>query len=63
MAVSSPSHKQLILVGTAEAESTPGKLIKKSGGMLYHSIPKGTESIEISLKQEKGAYLNEIIFR
>lgn len=63
MAVSSPSHKQLILVGTAEAEITPGKLIKKSGGMLYHSIPKGTESIEISLKQEKGAYLNEIIFR
>ena len=63
MAVPSPSHKQVILVGTAEAEITPGKLIKNSDGMLYHSIPKGTGSIEISVKQEKGARLNEIIFR
>ena len=63
MAVPSPSHKQVILVGTAEAEITPGKLIKNSHGMLYHSIPKSTGSIEISVKQKKGARLNEIIFR
>lgn len=63
MAVPSPSHKQVILVGRAEAEITPGKLIKNSGGMLSYSIPKGTGSIEISVKQEKGTRLNEIIFR
>lgn len=63
MSVPSPSHNQVILVGNIEAEITPGKLIKNSGGLLYHSIPKGTGSIEISLKQEKGARLSEIIFR
>jgi hypothetical protein len=63
MAVPAASHKQVILVGTAEAEITPGKLIKNTNGMLYHSIPKGTDSVEISVKQEKGARLNEIIFR
>ena len=63
MAVPTPAHKQVILVGTAEAEITPGKVIKNTNGMLYHSIPKGTDSIEISVKQKKGARLNEIIFR
>ncbi len=63
MAVPTPAHKQVILVGTAEAEITPGKVIKNTNGMLYHSIPKGTDSIEISVKQKKGSRLNEIIFR
>ncbi len=63
MAVPSPAHTQVILVGNIEAEITPGKLIKNSGCLLYHSIPKGTGSIEISVKQEKNARLSEIIFR
>ena len=63
MGVPAASTRQVILVGTAEAEITPGKLIKRSGGALYHSIPKGTRSIEISVKKEAGARLNEIIFR
>ena len=63
MGVPSAAIRQVILVGTAKAEITPGKLMKRSGGALYHSIPKGTRSIEISVKQEDGARLNEIIFR
>ena len=63
MGVPSPSTKQVILVGTAEAEITPGKTEKRSGGVLYHSLPKGTRTISISVKKETSARLNEIIFR
>ena len=63
MGVPSTSTRQVILVGTAEAEITPGKADRSSGGVLYHNIPKGTRTIEISVKKEDGARLNEIIFR
>ena len=63
MGVPSTSTRQVILVGTAEAEITPGKADRISGGVLYHNIPKGTRTIEISVKKEDGARLNEIIFR
>ena len=63
MGVPSTSTRQVILVGTAEAEITPGQTEKRSAGVLYHSIPKGTRTIEISVKKESDARLNEIIFR
>lgn len=63
LGVPSSSAKQVILVGTAEAEISPGKSERRSGGVLYHSLPKGTHTIEISVKKETGARLNEIIFR
>ena len=63
LGVPSGSTRQVILVGTAEAEITPGQTDKRSGGVLYHSIPKGTRTIEISVKKESGARLNEVIFR
>ena len=63
LGVPSTSTKQVILVGTAEAEISPGKTEKRSGGVLYHNLPKGTRTIEISVKKGAGARLNEIIFR
>ena len=63
MGVPSTSTRQVILVGTAEAEISPGKTEKRSGGVLYHNLPKGTRTIQISVKKEDGARLNEIIFR
>lgn len=63
LGVPSTSTTQVILVGTAEAEISPGKTEKRSGGVLYHNLPKGTRTIEISVKKGAGARLNEIIFR
>ncbi len=63
MAVPSSHTKRVIVVGTAEAEVSPGKTTKRSNGALYHSIPKGTRTIEISVKKDAGTRLNEIIFR
>ena len=63
VAVPKPTTRRVILVGTAEAKVTPGKNGKRVGPILYHSIPKGTRTIEISIKKEEGARLNEIIFR
>lgn len=60
--VPSSSHRQVILVGTAEAEITPGKATKTGGGLHYYSIPKGTKSIEISIRKQPGSRLNEVIF-
>ena len=57
------STRQVILVGTADAEITPSKTEKRSGGVCYHNLPKGTRTIEISIKKEDGTRLNEIIFR
>ena len=63
VAVPKPSTKRVIVVGTAEVEVSPGKEGKRVGPILYHSIPKGTRTIEISVKKEAGKRLNEIIFR
>lgn len=63
LGVPSTSTTQVILVGTAEAEISPGKTEKRSGGVLYHNLPKGSRTIEISVKKGAGARLNEIIFR
>ena len=62
LAVPSESVRQVILVGTAKAAISPGKTSKSAAGLLYHSIPKGTGSIEISVKKQKGERLNEVIF-
>lgn len=63
VAVPSASTKKVIVVGTAKAEISPGKDGKRVGPILYHSIPKGTRTIEISVQKEAGSRLNEIIFR
>ena len=63
LAVPKPTTKRVIVVGTAKAEISPGKDSKKSGPILYHSIPKGTRTIEIRVRKEEGTRLNEIIFR
>ena len=62
LAVPSESVRQVILVGTAIAEISPGKAGKSGGGLHYHSIPKGTGSIEITIKKQEGERLNEVIF-
>ena len=62
LAVPSDSVRQVILVGTAKAEISPGKAGKSGGGLHYHSIPKGTGSIEITIKKQEGERLNEVIF-
>ena len=63
VAVPKPTTKRVIVVGTAQAEITPGKDSKRVGPILYHSIPKGTRTIEITVEKEEGTRLNEIIFR
>ncbi len=63
VAVPKPSTRRVIVVGTAKAEISPGKESKRVGPILYHSIPKGSRTIEITVEKEKGARLNEIIFR
>lgn len=61
--VPNPSCRRVIVIGTAKAVISPGKEIKRSGPVLYHRIPKGTKTIEVTVDKEAGTRLNEIIFR
>ncbi len=63
VAVPKATTRRVIIVGTAKVEISPGKDTKRTGPILYHKIPKGTRTIEITVEKEEGTRLNEIIFR